>query len=64
MKRFLINVIFIVIGFPYYLMALILVIYIVFMRFLFAPIAASAKPYDWLDRFDTRCYEMFKEYFP
>ena len=64
MKRFLINVIFIVIGLPYYLMALILVIYIVIMRFLFAPIATKTKPYNWLDRFDTRCYEMFKEYFP
>ena len=63
MKRFLINVIFIVIGLPYYLMALILVIYIAIMRFLFAPIAASTKPYDWVDRFDTRCYGMFKEYY-
>ena len=64
MKRFLINAAFIVIGLPYYLMALILVIYIAIMRFLFAPIAVSTEPYDWLDRFDTRFYEMFKEYFP
>lgn len=63
MKRFLINAAFIVIGLPYYLMALILVIYIAIMRFLFAPIAASTEPYDWLDRFDTRFYEMFKQYF-
>ena len=64
MKRFLINAAFIVIGLPYYLMAFILVIYIAIMRFLFAQIAESTEPYDWLDRFDTRFYEMFKEYFP
>lgn len=64
MKRFLTNAAFIVIGLPYYLMALILVIYIVLMRFLFAPIAASTKPYDWLDTFDARFYKMIKEYFP
>lgn len=64
MKRFLINAAFIVIGLPYYLMAFILVIYIAIMRFLFAPIAGSIEPYDWLDRYDTRFYEMFKEYFP
>lgn len=64
MKRFLINAAFIVIGLPYYLMGLILVIYIAIMRFLFAPIAESIEPYDWLDRYDTRFYEMFKEYFP
>lgn len=64
MKRFLINVAFIVFGLPYYLMALILVIYIAIMRLLFAPIAGSIEPYNWLDRFDTRFYEMFKEYFP
>lgn len=64
MKRFLINAAFIVIGLPYYLMALILVIYIAIMRFLFAAIAESTEPYDWLDRFDARFYEMFKEYFP
>ena len=64
MKRFLINAAFIVIGLPYYLMGLILVIYIAIMRVLFAPIAGSTEPYEWLDRFDTRFYEMFKEYFP
>ena len=63
MKRFLTNAAFIAIGLPGYLMALILVIYIVIMRFLFAPIYSRTKPYDWLDRFDTRFYEMFKKYF-
>ena len=63
MKRFLINVTLIVIGLPYYLMGLILVIYIAIMRFLCAPIAGSIEPYNWLDRFDTRFHEMFKQYF-
>jgi hypothetical protein len=62
-KRFLINAALIVIGLPYYLMAFILVIYIAIMRFLLAPIASSIEPCDWLDRFDTRFYEMFKQYF-
>lgn len=64
MKRFLINAAFIVIGLPYYLMTLILVIYIAIMRVLFAPIAESIEPYDWQDRFDTRFHEMLKQYFP
>ena len=51
MKRFLINAAFIVIGLPYYLMGLILVIYIAIMRVLFAPIAGSTEHYEWLDRF-------------
>ncbi len=63
MKRFLTNALLVVIGLPYYLMGLILVIYIAIMRFLFAPIAESIEPYNWLDRFDTRFYEMFKQYF-
>jgi hypothetical protein len=63
MKRFLINAILVVIILPCYLMALILVIYIAIMRFLFAPIAESIEPYNWLDRFDTRFHEMFKQYF-
>ena len=63
MKRFLINAALIVIGLPYYLMGLILVIYIAIMRFLFAPIAESVEPYNWLDKFDTRFHEMLKQYF-
>ena len=63
MKRFLINAALIVIGLPYCLMGLILVIYIAIMRFLFAPIAGSAEPYDWLDRFDSRFYGILKQYF-
>jgi len=53
MKRFLINVIFIVIGLPFYLIALILIVYVAIMRFLFAPIACSVEPYEWLDKLDT-----------
>ena len=64
MKRFLINALFVVIVFPYYLIALIFIVYIDIMRALFAPIAGSSKPYEWLDKFDARFYEILKEYIP
>ena len=64
MKRFLINVIFIVIGLPFYLIALILIVYVAIMRFLFALIACSVEPYKWLDKLDTHFYETMKEYLP
>jgi hypothetical protein len=62
MKRFLINVIFIVIVLPFYLIALMLIVYIAIMRCLFGLIGVSDKPYKWLDRFDMRFYEILKEY--
>ena len=64
MKRFLINVIFIVIGLPFYLIALILIVYVAIMRFWFALITCRAKPYEWLDKLDAHFYETMKEYLP
>ena len=64
MKRFLINAALIVFVSPFYLMAMILVVYVAIMRALFAPIAGACEPYEWLDRFDTRFYEILKEYIP
>ena len=62
MKRFLKNAALIVFGLPYYLIGLIWVIYVAIMRFLFAPIAGSIETYDWLDRFDERFNEIFKQH--
>lgn len=64
MKRFLINVIFIVIGLPFYLIALILIVYVAIMRFLFTLIACSVEPYEWLDKLDEYFFETMKEYLP
>ena len=64
MKRFLINALFVVIVLPFYFITLIYIVYIAIMRALFAPIAGSSRPYEWLDKFDTRFYKILKEYIP
>ena len=64
MKRFLVNVMFIVIVLPFYLIAFILIVYVAIMRCLFGIIDVSDKPYKWLDRFDMRFYEILKEFIP
>lgn len=61
MKRYCINFLWIVVAFPFYLIIIVACLYSHLLTPMFTSMG-GAKPFDWIYKLDTICYELKNKY--